>query len=616
MFINNEILTIDEMSRMTELKNRSIYNYIKEINIFLQSNNYNPIESLSTVGFYLNVDIENLRQFLLSTNNIFFNTSQRCDFIMLSILVNENKLNMDYFAHYLNASKITISNDLKHIKLFLKTKDLDLSYNVKTGFIIIGEEIKKRLVMINLVTESYDLIKTHLDPKIKTESRLLVKVTNQLFERDLTDQFVNFLETFIAVLATYYKNKKFITLSVEDKDLISKTNESKLVTIYLNWLESLYPETDFKDEGYYFSILVIASSFRNKSNIHEFCYYQELKDALFKSFKVFERESFCSLENKEQLANDMIYHIVPAFYRTKFNIHINNPDTAKIDSKYGHLKNITKISIEPVEEVLNIKFLDDEMAYLTLYFAANFFNNSTSRIDTVLVCKEGLGVSYVLCEEIKMCFPEINIIQSTSASNLSKIKKNYSLVLSTYPIENNKIYEHYLKINTYLSHDDKQKLRWIINLIHKNKNGNIKKKNILDILVCNEILDYKKGIELAGSYLLENYYIEYKYIKVITDHITNKTHEMAISPNILLCHGNPKNGVLRVGITLTTFTKGLKVPGYEKPIKMIVFLAPSSTLEHLEVMNYLIKIILNEKKFKKIISLDNSELIYNYIKEE
>jgi len=234
MFINNEILTIDEMSRMTELKNRSIYNYIKEINIFLKTNNYNPIESLSTVGFYLNVDIEDLRQFLLSTNNIFFNTSQRCDFIMLSILINDNKYNMEYFASYFNTSKITISNDFKHIKEFLKTKELDLSYNGKTGFNIDGSEINKRLVMINLVTESYDLIKSNLDSKIKTESRLLVKVTNQLFERDLTDQFVNFLETFISVLATYYKNKKFITLSAEDKDLISKTNESKLVSIYLN----------------------------------------------------------------------------------------------------------------------------------------------------------------------------------------------------------------------------------------------------------------------------------------------------------------------------------------------------------------------------------------------
>ena len=139
------------------------------------------------------------------------------------------------------------------------------------------------------------------------------------------------------------------------------------------------------------------------------------------------------------LRNDLIGHIKPMINRLQNNITVNNKLLSNIKTEYGDLFNKVKNISKNIEKESNfrISISDDEVGFLTLYFA-RYFEEIHTQKSVIIMCASGIGTSKLLFTKVKKFFPDLNILAVLSVNEYKKNANLYSeadLIISTINVD-------------------------------------------------------------------------------------------------------------------------------------------------------------------------------------
>lgn len=140
----------------------------------------------------------------------------------------------------------------------------------------------------------------------------------------------------------------------------------------------------------------------------------------------------------QALKSDLISHIRPMYNRLNNHIIIANKLLDDIKSEYremfGKLKTLSSKAYR--RQCLPWKISDDEIGFLTLYFA-KYFEETNFTKKAIVMCASGIGTSKLLYAKIHKNFPDLDLIGTISKNEYEKNYTKYSdldLIISTIPI--------------------------------------------------------------------------------------------------------------------------------------------------------------------------------------
>ncbi|SHI84357.1 PTS system, ascorbate-specific IIA component [Geosporobacter subterraneus DSM 17957] len=131
-----------------------------------------------------------------------------------------------------------------------------------------------------------------------------------------------------------------------------------------------------------------------------------------------------------------------------------------------------------------------------------------------------------------------------------------------------------------------------------------------NIIIIDSVKDWLEAIETAVRPLVENEYVEERYIQAIIDNTKEYGPYYVLAPNIAMPHARPDQGVLKkqIGILLLRNPIKFSEDGYE--VRLIITLAATDSKSHLEALGRLSELLGNDAHVSKIIDAQDKEEIY------
>lgn len=135
----------------------------------------------------------------------------------------------------------------------------------------------------------------------------------------------------------------------------------------------------------------------------------------------------------------------------------------------------------------------------------------------------------------------------------------------------------------------------------------IQQKNIR---IIDEVADWKEAISQAVSPLIENGYVETRYVDSIIENTEKYGPYYVIAPNIALPHARPEQGVLKkqLGILLLKHPVKFSSDGFD--VRLLITLAASDSESHLQTLAKLSDILGDDDRIGKILGASSVEQIY------
>ncbi len=135
----------------------------------------------------------------------------------------------------------------------------------------------------------------------------------------------------------------------------------------------------------------------------------------------------------------------------------------------------------------------------------------------------------------------------------------------------------------------------------------IQQKNIR---IIDEVADWKEAISQAVLPLIENGYVESRYVDSIIENTEKYGPYYVIAPNIALPHARPEQGVLKkqLGILLLRHPIKFSQDGFD--VRLLITLAASDGESHLQTLAKLSDILGDDALIGKILGASSAEEIY------
>lgn len=135
------------------------------------------------------------------------------------------------------------------------------------------------------------------------------------------------------------------------------------------------------------------------------------------------------------------------------------------------------------------------------------------------------------------------------------------------------------------------------------------------IQIVENCRNWKDAIEKCGIPLIKNDVINIDYIKAIYSSHEAVGPYYVLAPRIAMPHARPEEGALKMGLSLLVVKNGVNFDSEENdPIYLIILLAAKDNDSHIEMIASLSELFFNEENINEIISCNDTEEIYEFIK--
>ncbi len=126
--------------------------------------------------------------------------------------------------------------------------------------------------------------------------------------------------------------------------------------------------------------------------------------------------------------------------------------------------------------------------------------------------------------------------------------------------------------------------------------------SIHNIRIYDHAENWVDAITKAVTPLVENGYVEQRYIQSIIDNTIQYGPYYVLAPNIALPHARPEQGVLKKQLGVTLLRKAVKFSEGGYDVHLLITLAASDSQGHLEALKELSEIMMDEDRIQKIIN--------------
>ena len=506
-----------KLSKIAELLNlteRSVRYKIDEINEEIGSKKI-EIKKREFFSSLNKDDMDKLFENIESRNYI-YSKKEREELIILYTLMKKDKFLLKEVAEKLGTSKSTIRNDLKNLKKILLEYNIKLLQDDKLKYYFAySEEDYRYFIAIYLYKyvsfdKKYDKIffddisyfRKVIYKEIKEEYMSEIESVSKRIKKaelDFMDETLNIL--IILMVVSHKRERKNSNLNIENSEILEKRQE------YLQ-LKNFF--SDYTNINLLFFTDYLFRISRDEKDVFvKFKNWLDISIAIIKIVRMFEIESKVDLKNIDVFLDEIFYYIKPLIFRTKRKIKLKNSILKDVKDLYPTIFNFLKKNFYYLEEVINEKVSDEEIAYLVPFFHKALQNNNKLNKKGILVTTYKENIALFLKEDIETEFL-IDIDKILTLKSFEQIEKDlddYDYILTTFSVEDDFVkgikHTKIIELNPILTEKDIKKLE---NAGLK-KNKKIKMTALLKVILENSSdVNVKKLINNLDEVFSEKIY--------------------------------------------------------------------------------------------------------------
>ena len=530
---------LPKIAELLKLTERSIRYKIDEINEELGTR---KIE-IKKREFFSSLTDEDMTKLIenIEGESYVYNQKEREELIILYTLMKKDKFLLKEVAEKLGTSKSTIRNDLKNLKKILLNYNIRLLQDDKLKYYFdYLEEDYRYFIAIFLYKyvsfdKKYDKIffddisyfRKVIYKEIKDEYMTEINSVSQKIkeaELDYMDETLNILV--ILMVVSQKREKQNSNLKIENIEVLEKREE------YLQLKKTF---KDFSNTNLIFFTDYLFRITRDERDVFvKFKNWLDISVAINKIVRTFEIENKIDLKNIDVFLDEIFYYIKPLIFRTKRKIKLKNSILKDVKKLYPSIFNFLKKNFYFLEEVIDEKVSDEEIAYLVPFFHKALQNNNKINKKGILVTTYKENIALFLKEDIETEFL-IDIDKILTLKSFEQIEKkieNYDYILTTFSVEKDfvKEIEHtkIIELNPILTEKDIKKLEEA----GLKKNKKIKMTTLLKVILENSSdVNLKKLINSLDKAFPEKIYNDIDRNKFLLGNFLKKENIFQINLN-------------------------------------------------------------------------------------
>lgn len=680
--INNNDTTISNLAEKFNVSQRTIRNDLNSINDFLSSNELSTISLINNGKIEKEEDIKVAYELISDKDLYTYKLSKEERKIMIAILLIESSeyITLSKIAEILYVSRATIINDLNSVKDYLKSGNLTVLSHANKGLRVEGFESDKRNFLLKAILSDKDyknLIYSVNKENVLMDSEMdkIHKIINEqehYHETYLTDSSYNKLKNYIMISISRLRRGEMI----EHQDVICEETHSMAKDI-LKYISQYCNVMTTADEEAYLSKFLNGLKYLKKENENSNESMVKIQFITRQFVEGVSHDLKINLNDDYDFYLNLSNHLESIFRSKNYNFP-QNEFIDEVVSKNPDIVAATNKNIDVIEKYAQRKISDIEIAYITIHICAAIERKKKQEIafHVILVCNGGVGTSQLLQAKLKTHynFQIVDIVSAHDEKNI--INKNADLVISTVPLKNIDI--DYVIVSPLFTDEDYIRVGSKIDEIRNNRNipARLEKKEItsrglinrlkkvfieyenqvpveLKDRVVETILDYfddeehemmdytnpylhhflninhieldvecedwRDAIRKSAQKLLDEGYIESRYIDAMIENIEENGPYVVISPGFALPHYGVGYGSKKVGMNLIRLKNPIKFGDDEDDIQEVKFVCCLSVIDHETHLKAFLNLVnmLGQERFKRAMedaktSHEMAEIIRRY----
>ncbi|WP_115752749.1 BglG family transcription antiterminator [Listeria kieliensis] len=654
-------IRIEEAASLTGLPEEKLLQFLEEFNHYL------PKSLLEQTHGRLTISEEAKSYFpdflvQLKDRPLYFEESERMKLIYLMTFSCYQELSVFYYQSVLKVSKNTILSDIKKLRKLLAASNIELAYDRKQGFFLVGAEweIRKQAFhWVNALMERAELkwllftwIYAHdFEAYTKVRDRL-----EQATELHTISMIPSRLEGFYILICLLKERSGKGELNFDER----LTKRIQQTAVYQ--IASELWDTENEEETQFLTILLLTlTQGQLEESVFDF-----LLDCANRMLQELERSAAVHFEEYRKLLLDTFSHLVPAYFRVYYGLEMEEPFLYKVENDYPEIYALTERALVPLEKLVGRPIPKGEKAYFALLFGAAIQNQEekeqSEQLHALIICPNGISTSMIMEAELKRLFPTITFHTQFTPEKLEQIPtSSYQLIFSSVKIEAAKpvfkirpimdpVEKHQLVkavqetflipgmtlvtpeeiIQTLLPYFDlkkgvtKEKIakilgRKMMKVASSKEDSRPMLTELLTedhIQVTDEKWSWEEAITEAARPLLPEY-IEEKYIQAMIQKVNDYGAFIHIGKGVALPHARPDEGVKKMGMALLkTKEPVLLLNDAAHPISIFICLAAVDNEAHLRALASLTKILSDKKSLDKLLQAETKTEIIQIMKEK
>lgn len=441
---SNTYVTVDEMSKSFDVSKATIRLDINEMRNLLKKYEL-ELEVKRGIGFKLKGSSQNilkLKQYLSKADNGLDEISKQT---LIYLIKNINKYTViKDISQELSISESSISKRLKPINAFLKKYNSEILSIKNKGIVLTGEEngLRKLLIdyTINLVPEEplqkKDDTATQILNVLKIDSSEIFKAIEEaqnFLKIKLSDESFNTLAIHIAIAIVRIRKGQNATVPLQsDKDKFKEEYDAAL--LIANHINEAYAIEMDENEIYYLFLHLMSTHILRSDTIASPDENDIKANKICNSIiQLIENIKQVTIEQK--YINNLLLHLHPMINRLEYGMELKNPLLDEIKAKYPESYGIAWMCNQIFIRECHKPISENEAGYLSIHIQT-MLESIQTKINAVVVCSSGIGISQLLATQISQNFRNINIIDVCGLDQFKRTKyDNLHLVISSMNIE-------------------------------------------------------------------------------------------------------------------------------------------------------------------------------------
>lgn len=644
-------IRVQDLAEELQISRRSAYYDLNKINEWLMEAGIPELLQERGKGIFANSDQVRQIQEALSDhekeNYHVFTPEERNRIEICAITFRMHPMYIENFMDLCQVSRNTIINDLKNVVRFLKNYNLELIYDIKSGYRISGDIIKKRAIFFMIfpsLWEYYDhgIIQAENDDAIRENLEKL-----KLIEKELHAEYVSgTLPTLAAFMSTIDKRNDCLNFSDMDEEEIIETKEYRLVV-------KQFP--DLKDSEKIYITLHLLGSRLQTIPVNVMKEEGETYEIARSLVHEFEQLTFIYFDQEEDLIDAINAHLKTSLYRYRYGIQLGNPMLDSIKTEYEELFELTKKSCGFMEKRLGCLISDAEVAYITLHFGAFMTSKQQQKksLRILIICPNGIGTGNMLRSEVSTLVPHASEITNLPLSSYVDTH-DYDVVISTVVLPKEK---KLIVVHPILT--DQDRVNILRNCMYNEPQNNLQIKDIIKlatsyipteqlnefekdlqdyyssvqiskvphrsygaaldyylkpshIQIQRNACDWEQAIRFSCQPLLDDDSITEEYVEAIIADQKERGLMMFLADGLVLAHAAIEKGVRHLDVALATFKKPVMFLN-NKQAHIIIVLCAEDQSKHIRILNDVLNIFSKKKSIDHLQALESGEEIRSYI---
>ncbi|HET7626927.1 MAG TPA: BglG family transcription antiterminator [Bacillales bacterium] len=682
---SNDYVFVHDLESELRISRRTIYYDLHKINDWLAAHQLEPVQRSYSKGFYLSAETKKKAAFYmgrLRPRDYFLSKKERLAYVMLYLLLGTGRVRLQELEGLVNVSRVTVFKDLRTVKDRLRQAELALTYHRGNGYVVEGDESEiRRLLARDLLSlmggsaaswhpsDDHRFLNSPAAERLRfTKPRLTayetcITLAEQSLHIEWSDEMISHFHVYFYIIAERVKAGRHVEIDSNEQSALVLTREYSVARDIAERLGKIESVVLDEHETCYLTKLLLGSK---RNTMDGFVSQNEdmeaLRTGLREMIERFQQQACVSFEDPHKLEALMFQHLMPAYYRMKYGVYVDNPLTEQIKTRYAEVYALTRMVVDSLENFVGREINDGEIAYLAMYFGGwmrRRVYKRDRRKKAVVVCGSGAGTSALLRIQLEQFLPSVRIIGTRSLREEIENESDVDFYFSTVPMpsetkpvilvnpvltdaEQQQIANRVLALTGDQQESVRHKVNAVMDIVSKyadirdeeplqrelhqlfqsdNRTEKETRKPMLNELLTEETIrvqaeagDWQEAIKIAAEPLLQSGSIEENYVEAMINNVKELGPYIVIVPQIAIPHARPEQGVNRLGMSLLTLKEPVPFSAEAKhAVRLMIVLAAIDSETHLKALSQLTGLLADEEIVTNILESDSAQAVSRLI---